>query len=164
MFISHKKGNTFFHWCSISLSVLKDWFKHMKELKTLKLIKMSYNTSDLSLLDSCFFADLVNLESLIITDYEFFMGKLSKNFLKGLYNLKSLAIYEVYYIEPNAFDDLINLEILDLSRNRRLDSIPSNLFEKLNNLTYVNLTNVWLNQDMHTLFEKNTKLEKIHCA
>ena len=92
------------------------------------------------------------------------MGKLSKNFLKGLYNLKSLAIYEVYYIEPNAFDDLINLEILDLSRNRRLDSIPSNLFEKLNNLTYVNLTNVWLNQDMHTLFEKNTKLEKIHCA
>lgn len=133
----------------------------MKELKTLKLVKMSKISISL---DLCYFVDLVNLESLIIKDYPLLRGELSKNFLKGLFNLKSLAIHQVHHIAPNSFDDLINLENLDLSYNKNLDSIPSKLFEKLKKLKYVDLTEVWLNQDIHTLFEENTMLERIQCA
>lgn len=170
----------------IYLTDIQSTFKFMKKLKSLNLVyRFADCCNGCTIFEKCtiynnkliqdrfclrknysdFFVELVGLEHLSIHGLDFLEGAvIQKDFLKGLTNLKTLSLKQgnIRSIDRYSFDDLINLEMLDLSHNENLRKVPVDLFEKLTELKCVNFENVFLNNDMDVLFKNNKKLDKIN--
>ncbi|XP_044005838.1 toll-like receptor 4 [Aphidius gifuensis] len=136
--------------------------KTFQRLNHLKSLKLKVNETDVSFYQVL--PNFPNLESLELIEYEFesicdpwnthlnisslnytasIINKLSSGSFRCLPNLKSLIITRtnVSVIVFGAFENLKNLERLELTSNWGITSIPRNFLHELTNLKILNLAN-----------------------
>jgi Leucine-rich repeat (LRR) protein len=147
------------------ISITKENYKNLKYTGTedpLIITHISFNGGKVEKLPSELIQIFPNLDSIVVDEYCELGGQIDEDYVNDLAPLKKFHVREceVTKISEEAFEKLVNVEDLSLSRNE-LVTLPENVFQHNVNLKEIKLEKNRLNHLEPNTLKYNTKLEKI---